>query len=59
MTLRQCMYRNCGWTVIGFNWIGLDSLFIQYSGPYAAHYKGGPGSIPPKVDLLREKEIIQ
>ena len=26
-------------------------------GPYADHYKGG--FIPPKVDLLREKEIIQ
>ena len=26
-------------------------------GPYADHYMGG--SIPPKVDLLRDKEIIQ
>ena len=27
------------------------------TGPYAPHYKGG--SIPSKVDLIREKEIIQ
>ena len=32
-------------------------FWANVSVPYAAHYKGG--SISPKVDLLREKEILQ